>query len=93
MTDRVACRRCGAHRDLTIAPRCLVCGAEAYGRVLPTPGDLVVDPVDAEVLVAAEAIDLALHDGAVITASSRLAIALRNACRHRALALAGRKAS
>ncbi len=87
MRQRVACRRCGCHRDLTIAPRCLVCGAESFDPVAPSAGDL--DAIQIEVIESAEAIDFALHDGASVSPSSYLASRLRTACRALALARAG----
>ena len=33
MRHRVQCRRCNAHRDLTKAPRCFVCGLAAAEQV------------------------------------------------------------
>lgn len=93
MTERVACRRCGAHRDLARSPRCLVCGSEPFDRVQPTPGDLTVSDlpgIDRELVEIAEAIDywiqccgrILMNDGSPLT------VALRDACRRRALALA-----
>lgn len=91
MLDRVACRRCGAHRDLPRAPRCLVCGSEPFDRVQPTLGDLTVSDlpaIDRELVEIAEAIDFELHGGRILMNRSPLAVALRDACRRRALALA-----
>lgn len=91
MTERVACRRCGAHRDLSRSPRCLVCGSEPFDRVQPTLGDLSVSDlpgIDRELVGIAEAIDFELHGGRPITKHSPFATQLRDACRRRALALA-----
>jgi rRNA maturation protein Nop10 len=38
--QRVSCDRCTAHRDLTLSPSCLVCGAVACSPVPLSPGDL-----------------------------------------------------
>jgi len=88
MNHRVQCRRCMAHRFLDLAPRCLVCGAESFDAVDATRGDL--DGIDFEVIHAAEALDLALHDGLTVTREFHLAKTLREACRRRARALVGR---
>lgn len=86
MTERVACQRCGAHRDLILAPRCLVCGAERYTPVTPPP--VVMDAIDREVIAAAEALDESLDRThlKIVPGAQRL----REACRQRTLALAGR---
>ena len=91
MRHRVQCRRCNAHRDLTKAPRCFVCGAEAYDDVKPTAGDRAeaVDKAVAEVLAAAEQVDRALYAGAEIANGHRCALRLSEACRQLALARAG----
>lgn len=91
MRQRVECARCKAHRDLTIAPICMVCGAARCSPVSPTAGDML-DGTDRAVIEAAEALDLALHDGLTVTEHYHLAVRLRLACRDRALALAGRTA-
>lgn len=91
MQRRVSCRHCAAHRDLAIAPRCLVCGREVFDNVEETAGDRL-DGIDRELLAAAEAVDFALmvllltH---VVPGGARL----QAACRARALALAGRKSA
>ncbi len=87
MQQRVQCRGCRCHRDLRIAPRCLVCGQESFDPVEATAGDL--DAITLEVIAAAEALDLALHDGVTVTKDYYLAGRLRTACRARALAKAG----
>lgn len=91
MIERVACRHCGAHRDLARSPRCLVCGSEPFDRVQPTLGDLAVSDlpaIDRELVGIAEAIDFELHGGRTLTKHAPLAALLRDACRRRALALA-----
>lgn len=41
MRDRVACHRCGAHRDASVWPGpCLVCGCGRATKVLETDGDI-----------------------------------------------------
>lgn len=89
MTRRVECVRCRAHRDLDLAPRCLVCGAERCTPVPPHP----LDGADQAVIAAAEAIDLAILRGYDRIYWRQLTTRLREACRARALALAGRKTS
>jgi hypothetical protein len=91
MQQRVSCVRCGAHRDLAIARRCLVCGAEGFDRVLPTAGD--VDAITHEVLAAAEGLDQALNAGAVVSREHHDARRLHQAFRDLALARAGRRAA
>lgn len=86
-SNRVQCIRCKAHRDLRLAPRCLVCGAEAHTVVRPTAGDL--ESAVLGVIQAAEEMDFALHAGAVITPAHRNARRLAEACRSLALAKAG----
>ena len=49
---RVACVSCGAHRQLELSAHCQVCGATAYNRVPPTPGDEAAILADIAVLVA-----------------------------------------
>lgn len=87
MRQRVQCVNCEAHRDLALAPRCLVCGAERYTPVTPPP--VVMDAIDREVIAAAEALDAMLDRThlKIVPGAQRL----REACRQRALALAGRK--
>lgn len=43
MQQRVQCTRCQAHRDLTLAARCFVCGGYTYTCVEPTAGDRQVE--------------------------------------------------
>ena len=88
MRQRVSCCRCQAHRDLTIAPRCLVCGFVGFVCVTPSPAD--VDPTTAEVLAAAEGLDQSLNAGAVVSREHHDARRLRLACRDLALARTGR---
>lgn len=91
MTHRVECRRCTAHRDLTIAPRCFVCGAEACDDVVPSAGDraAAVDRAMAEVVAAAEAVDRILYRRGEIANGHWCATKLSEACRQLALARAG----
>lgn len=86
---RVQCGRCGAHRDKTIAPSCLVCGAVTYSVVAPTAGDL--DAITREVVEAAELVDVAIHeaDGLGVDRAHPAARRLQAACRNLALARAG----
>ena len=42
MQSRVACRRCGAHRDLPLAAICLVCGSASGDPVSPSIRDCYV---------------------------------------------------
>lgn len=40
MRERVACKRCGAHRDLAVwSGPCFVCGSGRYEPVAPSPAD------------------------------------------------------
>lgn len=83
MHQRVECQRCKAHRDLLLAPRCLVCRYESWNPVTPTSGDrdLAVDAV----VEAAEEVDLVLYDFHSISEMHPSAMALREACRVLAL--------
>lgn len=95
MRQRVQCDRCKAHRDQAIAPRCLVCGYEAWTAVVPTAGDRAAAAAklaEVEVLAAAEAIDAELYEGAQIANGHRCATRLSEACRKLALARAGAEA-
>lgn len=90
MRQRVRCVRCSAHRDLLIAPRCLVCGAEVYAVVDPTAGDVsTADRITSELVTCAELLDLAIHDRVVLDPEHPVAVRLASACRQRALLLAG----
>jgi hypothetical protein len=86
---RVACVRCDAHRDRTLAPDCMVCGAAAF-RVVP-PNEHDVDAITREVLAAAELVDVVIHDAAHVGIDPQhpAAIRLAAACRNLALARAG----
>jgi hypothetical protein len=86
---RVACTRCDAHRDISIAPRCLVCGAFIYKVVAPKQGDL--DAITTELLAAAELVDVVIQDGSLsgINCEHPAALRLQAACRNLALARAG----
>jgi hypothetical protein len=89
MRQRVRCVRCTAHRDLAIAPTCLVCGCVAHLMVTATPGDLETDPITKELVTCAELVDTAIHDRVVLDPTHPIAKRLAAACRARALSLAG----
>jgi hypothetical protein len=63
-TQRVACLRCRAHRDLTLSAGCLVCGAVACDPVPLNRADLCDAIAQAEHQLALWRAELAALDGA-----------------------------
>lgn len=87
---RVACAGCGAHRNTSVAPRCLVCGSIRCRPVAPTQGDL--DAIAEQLLAAAELVDIAIAQAGAngIGPEHPAAVLLKLACRRMARARAGR---
>ena len=90
LRDLVVCDRCGHPRNVTLAPACFVCRSASSTPVLPTPVDqLDRVSVDADVITAAEVVDLILSDRGVLHDDHPAAQGLREACRVLALWRAG----
>lgn len=87
MRRRVQCDKCKAHRDLTIAPNCFVCGHARSTDVVPTAGDLEV--FTDELVAAAEAVDVVLYRDLKLDGQHPSAMRLKRACRKMSLARAG----
>lgn len=88
MIQRIACTKCGTHRDLIRGgAACPNCGSNEAKTIAPSAGDRLA--VEADVIKAAESIDRELLHLGVVHRSSHVARALADACRELALVRTG----